>query len=546
MKKPVLLFVSLVLFFSCNQENLLPQEEKQDEIIKNPTSHSITPEIFDWENDEWMPTPSGQPQIPTPWVMQGGLSSTYGADVINDRKNSDGWELLYSTFTSEGTAPIQNPYFILYNKYRGILRIYVYSNTSLLFPPTMEPYPNYLTSSLFISSGHDTALLHSMGNEIIEDSPFRTLYTQILPVQLQYGAYSLSINGWYMMEYELAYDSNLANIPHNEMQMSWNLGFCHITDFHFNGTSTNTIQTAVGANTPLLQAIGNNEADAVKGVLRGIGLTLLEKNKLDDNGNNSLGIPAGIFKNLYNGAIQMAEGAQSGLSGCVPGILNAIQYKGTNKPLNLTINMDIQMEGDRSIQGSFPSTPVSFWVPGTNFIPPVVGYVPLYNKPLGIINISNLPTLDIPTTLQSFVNADVPMAIRAATFDMTSLPDKEKFWNYLIINPEVKKIANIKPIAADLLMIPGEKMRYSVHESAGAEPYGEKRKMFLLPAKFSHTLAKSTYAVPRDPLTDVPFTVAVRYTFEVVPKDGSPSTIMVKSFKIPVRAVITELPDKDV
>lgn len=92
-----------------------------------------TPE-FDWENCDWMPTPKGQSPIPSPWVGQGSIVSVYGIDVVNDRKASDGWLLLYNSFNSTATGPLVNPYFILYNKYRGLMRIF--------FIPLHRLYPH--------------------------------------------------------------------------------------------------------------------------------------------------------------------------------------------------------------------------------------------------------------------------------------------------------------------------------------------------------------------------------------------------------------------
>ncbi|MCD8101171.1 MAG: hypothetical protein LUE26_01145, partial [Alistipes sp.] len=73
---------------------------------------------FDWE-DVYMPTGPGQPRIATPWDGTGSIVNNYGQEVAEDRKASEGWELLFSTFDPTDSSPLVNPYFILYNKYRG-------------------------------------------------------------------------------------------------------------------------------------------------------------------------------------------------------------------------------------------------------------------------------------------------------------------------------------------------------------------------------------------------------------------------------------------
>ena len=44
-----------------------------------------------------------------------------------------------------------------------------------------------------------------------------------------------------------------------------------------------------------------------------------------------------------------------------------------------------------SDRGSFPSSPSSFWLPGTDIASDAVGYIPLYNKPLGVLGLDGRP-----------------------------------------------------------------------------------------------------------------------------------------------------------
>lgn len=115
----ILLFLGMTIF-SCQDEitEFASYENLDNIVTRNIMSRSVIPEQFDWENSDWMPTPPEQSPIPTPWIGQGSIASTYGLDIVNDRKKSEGWELMYSTFRHEG-GPLVNPYFILYNKYRG-------------------------------------------------------------------------------------------------------------------------------------------------------------------------------------------------------------------------------------------------------------------------------------------------------------------------------------------------------------------------------------------------------------------------------------------
>jgi hypothetical protein len=97
-----LLITFAFVFWSCQNDSLEIQDEK-NKVIK--TRSVVTP-TFDWENADWMPTPNGQALIPTPWIGQGSIASTYGTDVINDRSSADGWELLYNTFNANSQGPL--------------------------------------------------------------------------------------------------------------------------------------------------------------------------------------------------------------------------------------------------------------------------------------------------------------------------------------------------------------------------------------------------------------------------------------------------------
>lgn len=45
--------------------------------------------------------------------------------------------------------------------------------------------------------------------------------------------------------------------------------------------------------------------------------------------------------------------------------------------------------------GTFPSSPASIWMPGTDIASNVSGYLPLYNKPSGIFNLVRKPVLNL-------------------------------------------------------------------------------------------------------------------------------------------------------
>lgn len=162
-----------------------------------------------------MPTPPGQPQIPMPWGGQGSISSFYGLDVMYDYKKVDGWRMVYSTFRDYGEELV-DPYFMLYNVYRGTLRIYFYLTSS--FAGTSS----YLIDNLSLRkiSGINSNILNYLGSDIVDTDVNLSMFSQIQP-KMPDGGSPLVSRRWYMIEYELAYDPNISNLSSNQVLFTW-------------------------------------------------------------------------------------------------------------------------------------------------------------------------------------------------------------------------------------------------------------------------------------------------------------------------------------
>ncbi|MBD3750653.1 MAG: hypothetical protein IE931_14290 [Sphingobacteriales bacterium] len=96
------------VFVSCKKHKL-----NNSIAIKNGTN-SIPLFPFDWETADYMPTPSGT-TILVPWAN--GSVKGFSSDIWYDYKTSDGWSLVYNVFNTSSLPA--NPWFALYNKYRG-------------------------------------------------------------------------------------------------------------------------------------------------------------------------------------------------------------------------------------------------------------------------------------------------------------------------------------------------------------------------------------------------------------------------------------------
>ena len=171
-----LLWLLGLYMFGCNDIEVrnLSLSEKQSSV----QTRAIPTQDFDWEAADWMPTPVGQSRIPVPWIGQGSLVSAYGMDIINDMKAAEGWELLYNTFDIDAPGQLVNPYFVLYNKYRGIMRIYLYITTQFVTPSS------YIEDGISVISTYQTSILNFLGNEIIDGEVCQKSYSQVQPQPL--------------------------------------------------------------------------------------------------------------------------------------------------------------------------------------------------------------------------------------------------------------------------------------------------------------------------------------------------------------------------
>ena len=154
----LLAILAAITIVSCTSDTV----DTEPVIPVTPQTRAIPTPTFDWANAEWMPVPAGQSAIPSPWNGAGSISYTYGMDITNDRYPNAGWELLYNTFDANASGPLVNPYFVLYNKYRGILRIYLYLTTEFVATSS------YLQDGISVVSDHQTSLLSFLGKEIID------------------------------------------------------------------------------------------------------------------------------------------------------------------------------------------------------------------------------------------------------------------------------------------------------------------------------------------------------------------------------------------
>lgn len=497
---------------------------EKNEINDIPVTRGVYPSTFDWENIDFMPTPSGQTPIPSPWSGQGSIASLHGMDVVNDRKAADGWELLYNTFDSSQTAPLVNPYFVLYNKYSGIIRFYQYLTTQFV------QSSSYVHDAISVVSTHQTTMLNFLGVDVVDISSKRQSYGQIQPTAMD-DSRPLASNKWYMMQYELAYDPQMSNLSYTDIALSWSMNYTNVVDFKLDGELAGKITGTIGSSSNELSKAGKKAGETVVvGVLAGVGDTFLQKHKAAEGepNNNTLGLSNSIFTSVLSGVQKAISGAAKGIPGAISGLCSAM-FKGENsgvKMVNLALQADITLVGTGTEGGSFPSSPTSFWMPGTNIPSTAIGYLPLYNKPLGVFNIVYTPTNRIVCEYST----DYVWPTYAQIGTCTLYRDDE-WWPYcLVINPEVRKIADVQVEKMELIAVSKyEKLSVSTTKSTGTEELmGQYGKAYVDPGILS-TVSLSKTNPGNVPQYPNPFKCFVRYTVQVKPKNGAPIYTIVKT-----------------
>ena len=515
MRKLLYLSIALtaILASSCLTDSLLEGADSQEPTSNLSKTRAIPTPEFDWENNDWMPTPPGQSRIPSPWGGPGGIASTYSMEIVNDRYKSDGWELIYNSFDANAPSPLVNPYFALYNKYRGTIRFYLYLTTQFITPSS------YVQDGLVINSSYSTSLLNFLGNEIIDITNNNTSrYDQIQPAPLAGGS-PLASNKWYMIQYELAYDPNLTTIPSKEIQLLWYLEYCNVQTIALGGKAVGTINGTIGASgtSGVLSKFKKAGEVAGTGVLAGIGTKFITDNEKDANtGENWLGMNESIFKSISSGLKSALSGSISSLPGALFKGLSAIfGSKGTQPiPVNLQSISEITLEGNISEKGSFPTSPFIFNIPGTNNSSDAIFYVPLYNKSIGVINLKSKPKIKTRCEILCYPEEDpYDGSIHPAwNYDMI-YPNPIDYSDYLIINPEVEKIANVVIKQQDLVCLHPK--------SLGVTTFNPTR--LGVGTIYSGYGDKGNVTYPK---------LAVRFTIEVRPKNGDSISTIIKTFML--------------
>jgi hypothetical protein len=190
-------------------------------------------EDFDWENKNLFPHRNMNAElveIPAPWSPF--AETAIPRELRDDYLHNDGWRLVYNMFT-ESIVSQPHPKLILYNIYRGVLRVYYYRSIS-----TIDD------SSLFLSSLIQVEGFRSSALNLLTEKALPVHRKSINPYVVQHHKNldhgMMRKNYWYLFDFKLSYDPSVADV---KMTHAW-LNLRAFTNF----TQNDSVESGCSGN----------------------------------------------------------------------------------------------------------------------------------------------------------------------------------------------------------------------------------------------------------------------------------------------------------
>ncbi len=298
---------------------------------------------------------------------------TGGVAFTHDFEPIDGWVLVYRNFGSS-TGSIKCPYFILYNKYEGLLRTFILVNStqnyshatvSLFFDPTLTNTTALLT--------HASNRAWAVDNYIVDN--------------VSVAVTDMFDGHWLYVDYATAYDPGTQNISDSAIRFDFD--GVDLTQVNLNGT-LNLVQELPKSSFPDENSNLQNLIVAGKSVAGYY--NTFEKWKTE--------IPKAAAKQTNPELKSALEHLATtwtyddlSLIGAAVGIVDFFISGGrTDKkesPVPIVFNGDMELSG--TLQQEEDVIAFSIQTPGTIHNSP--NFLPLYDYPLGIFNLVETPIL---------------------------------------------------------------------------------------------------------------------------------------------------------
>lgn len=449
--------------------------------------------------------------VPAPWA--GGIGRSFPVQYLDDYKAADGWELYFNTFTTARKA--SDPYFIIYNKFRGVMRLYYYMVPKSGAPTDVVTFQLDLRGTVNTSS-----ILNFEQGELINNAIINTVSTKVQNEKI------VQSGTWYAEEFELAYDPMLQNTSYTANQLRWTMYSTTVGQITLDGTQKGTIDGTIQTPTPTGGGLfGTLLKGAVSVGLGQLGILATGAKIAGNFFSKSFGplkldqVKAGIDeaskgemknggKSIFNAVVKAVKGTSGG-----PGY--------SEQKVNLKMNTEINLSGSivNSPEGMF--NPVVFIsnTQGLNNIAP--DYIPNYTSSVGVFNIGRIPSVDIysvippvpeePTNQKTYIYSYV---IDDTSFDIQ--------FNPAVIN-STSSGAVVQNLKKEVVLLKGS--------LTPAELNGNTEYLDISTIVYTQQAGISTTYITPLKTFPAPSNLYVRISFDVVPANGSAPVKIIKTFK---------------
>ncbi|HEX8349075.1 MAG TPA: hypothetical protein VF598_03870 [Hymenobacter sp.] len=451
--------------------------------------------------------------------------------IVSDYKKRDGWELVYNTFSpsTQLNDPSYTYYFALYNKYRGQLRFYLWQSASSVAT-------SYVNNGLSLYGGQTSSMLNYNATDLVDPSMNQAGFSQVLNQQI-----NASGGTWFVMQYEIAYDANVANSTFPLVGLTWVSNWIGVSTLKLNGTQTGTIKGTIGnPNQPEFNLNSYLTSFFQKGVITLLGGAA---------GSAYSGIlGATTITALTNARDGLVKGFFSGIVGGVTG-----GNTSTAQPITLNMSTKIELSGTAVSNGGLEN--MKLILPGQTNSQTADGFTPAYNSVMGVFNISEKPIVRLTQTQYTtgpWEDPEYGIYTENQQEDSYTLDDNSYslIWNPAIINSSATG-ASITNLKKEVMALKAPHPNYQGGFGGARTPmcscggrsaypmivdgYGVEE--FIAP----YNVAVSDSSIPL--LIDYSLSygfspiIAVRFSFDVVPNDGSAPSKIVKTFLANVQSV---------
>ena len=358
--------------------------------------------LLDWRKDGYIPfylidNSVNANAIPNPYLDTRNnilVPLALPPDGILDYEPDEGWRLIKKDWGYHDDGSIENigsetPFMILYNQYRGIMRIFVCLGT------------NHIQSNGIVMNLTYTRASASIPSILDQSFPLKTLddfaFDKVQDIYPYFKNVSQFIDGplkWFYADIPITYDPCVCLY---ESLLSVKIAYTLHSDVRLQGVlNGNAVSNGIGENDDRDFALGDtragrvieayNNADAFKQKESALAVMV--------TGNNNNTTVSGI--NAFGEAIKENTFLQAGLS-AIPYVaagmelIDAFIGGGRTAPqqvemMPLVIHLDASFDG--GIDTQFPVPEVNIYTPGSK--PPAhinQDSKPFYDKPLGIFNV---------------------------------------------------------------------------------------------------------------------------------------------------------------